>query len=67
MSALQLSLTEKICKVTAILPSASLSTIIITLFPKEFPEIEKLYAIIQGGRTIRKFILQFQLSNFHSA
>ena len=67
MSALQLSLTEKIRKVTAILPPASLSAIIITPYPKEFPEVEELYAIIQGGRTIRKFILQFQPPNFHLA
>ena len=50
MSILQLS------KVTAILPSASLSAIIITPYPKEFPEVEELYAIIQSGRTIRNEI-----------
>ena len=56
MSALQLSITEKIRKVTTILPPASLSAIIITPYPKEFPEVEELYAIIQGGRTIRNEI-----------
>lgn len=34
-------------------PSPS-SAIIISSSPKEFPEVEELYAISQGGRTIRK-------------